>query len=353
MVLGGTATLLQMLANVLSGIPLVGLVLGALAQVVAWAAYVCLQYTILVVQATAAIPFGSFEVARIDAPLVILFYAVLFGVTYFGIKRTGQLLVSRLWLGIGILALATMFVWTTALASPDPRTRISFIAASEGDATFIRTGDDYRILINGTGEPNTLLSFLGNQLPPWDRRLDLVVATHLDNDNLSSLNVVLERYDVGQVLEPPAPARPGVSYDSWRDLLSQRGIASHIAQTGITLMAGESTLQGVYADVNLALRLETAGRTFLFAPTLIDVERKELLASNAELDADVAVLPKEIEKGLVERITPEMMILFLGRRPQDKPTEDTLKLFEGATVLRTDERGTITFILDGEQLHSD
>jgi hypothetical protein len=177
MVLGGAATLLQMLANSFDGLPFVGLIIGALAQVVAWGAYLFLQYTILVVQATASIPFGSFEVARIDMPLVILFYATLFGVTFYGIKRTGQLLLSRVWLGFSILALATIFVWTTALASPDPRTRISFIAASEGDATFIRTGEDYRILINGTGEPSTLLSFLGTQFPPWDRRQDFFTST--------------------------------------------------------------------------------------------------------------------------------------------------------------------------------
>jgi len=94
-----------------------------------------------------------------------------------------------------------------------------FVAAMDGDTTFIRTGDVYRILINGTGEPNTLLSFLGNQLPPWDTCIDLVVATPLDDDNLSSLNAVLERFDVGQVSEPSEPTRPGVSFVKWRELI--------------------------------------------------------------------------------------------------------------------------------------
>lgn len=350
MLLGGGATMLQMAANVLNAVPLVGLIVGALAQVVAWGAYICLQYTILVVQATVAIPFGSFEVARVDLPLVILFYGLLFGVTGLGVRRAAELLVARLWVPLALLAVATIFVWTTAIAAPDPRTRISFIAASEGDATFIRTRDGFRILVNGTGEPNTLLSYLGGQLPPWDRRIDLVVATHSDNDNLSSLNAVLERYTVGQVVEPPAPARPGVGFAKWSELLSKRGIVSNVAEPDMQLGVGEAKLDVAYAATNTVLRLEVDGKTFLLAPRLTGTEWKELLEGEAELDADVAVLPSEIEKEFLERVTPETVILVVGGRPQDKPRAEMLRLLEGAAVLRTDERGTITWVLDRAQV---
>jgi beta-lactamase superfamily II metal-dependent hydrolase len=272
---------------------------------------------------------------------------------------------------LATLVVATVFVRTSAAAAPDPRTRVSFLASGEGDATFIRTGEDYRILINGTGEPNTLLSFLGEQLPPWDRRLDLVVATHLDNDNLSSLNAVLERYNVGQVVEPPAPARPGVSYEKWRELIETQKFSSHIAEEGTVVRAGEAIIEVVHGDgrrttgdgdgmddgrratvdgSKLILRLTTRGQTFLLAPALDKEERQALLESDADLDADVAVLPNEIEEGWVERVTPDMVVLFVGRRPQDKPTEETVKLLEGVTVLRTDERGTVQYALDGDRV---
>lgn len=358
MLLGGAATMLQMLANALSPIPFVGLIPAALAQVVAWGAYICLQYTILVVQASAAIPFGSFEVARLDVPVVILFYGLLFGITGLGLRRTAGLLVARVWFPVALLAVATIFVWTTALASPDPRTRISFVAASQGDSTFIRTGDDYRILINGTGEPNTLLSFLGNQFPPWDRRIDLVVATHLNNDNLASLNAVLERYSVGQVLAPPAPKSPGVSYEKWRELLGERGIAAHVAGNRMRLAAGklELEVEGMTKDdgrlTNAVLRVSAEGKRFLIAPELTVMEQRELVESGAELGADVAVLPNEIEKRLLERVAPETVILFVGRRPSDKPRAETLKMLEGVTVLRAAERGTVDVVIDEEMVRT-
>jgi beta-lactamase superfamily II metal-dependent hydrolase len=53
--------------------------------------------------------------------------------------------------------------------------------------------------------------------------------------------------------------------------------------------------------------------------------------------------PNKIEKEVLERVTPETVILFVGRRPDEKPRAQTLKLLEEVMVLRTDERGTITY----------
>jgi competence protein ComEC len=355
MVLGGAATLLQMAANWLESISFLNVVIGALAQVIAWGAYVCLQYTILVVQATAAIPFGSFQVTRIDAPLVIAFYAALFVGTRLGVKRATGLFLSRVWIAIALLALITMFVWTTALASSDPRTRISFVAASGGDATFIRTANDQRILINGTREPSTLLSFLGAELPPWDRRLDVIIVTHLDDENLASLNAVLERYSVAQIVEPTQPARPGVSYPKWRELIQSQQSEVIPALQGTKLRAGEATLQVVYPSAEtdtsyVALEMFANGHSFLFAPVLRKSDRAALLQDAAWSDIDIAVLPNELEAEFRAQLNPDAVILFVGTSARDKPAPETLKLLQDLPLLRTDERGAIRYFLDGDKM---
>lgn len=355
MVFGGAATILQVAANALRALPIIPLLLGALAQVLAWGAYVCLQYTILVVQATAAVPFGSFAVERVDAPIVIVFYLVIAITTRLGIRQTIGLFLSRVWVAVALLAVVTMFVYTTAVTAADTRTRISFIAASEGDATFIRTGNDERILINGTNEPSVVLSFLGTQLPPWDRRLDLVIATHVDDDNLASLNAVIERYNVARVIEPHAPARPGVSYAKWRDLINKAEIPVFVATRGVTAHAGESTLQVIYPaeenDVSsVALLLDTSSTSFLLAPALKKTDREKILESDALFDADVAVLPNELENEWIERVTPATVIFFAGPGPRAQPSEETLDVLHASTILRTDQNGTITYILDGDRV---
>lgn len=361
MILGGAATLLQLLANALNAIPLVGLIPAALAQVLAWGAYVCLQYTILVVQATAAIPFGSFEVPRIDLPLVILFYVGLIAVTGLGVKRAAGLLVGRVWIPIAALAVAVMFVWTTALASPDARTRVTFVAAQEGDAALIRIAQDERILIDGTDEPSALLSFLGTELPPWDRRIDMVIATHTDEGNLASLNGVLERYTVGKILEPNAPEHPGASYGKWRELIGKNGIATVTAEGGTMVRAGEVGMEVVYptADpstssgqaggrrtTNVALRVDMRGQVFLFAAGLNQLDRAQMVKDGGLLDADVAVVGSAVEKEWMEAVKPETVVMFVGHKPGEKVAAETLKLIEGTTVYRTDERGWIRYFPD-------
>lgn len=355
MILGGAATLLQMTANWFANIPFLNMVIGAVAQVIAWGAYICLQYTILVVQATAAIPFGSFEVTRVDAPLVIAFYAALFVGTRLGVKRATGLFLSRVWIAIALLALITMFVWTTALASSDPRTRVTFVAASGGDATFIRTANDQRILINGTREPSTLLSFLGAELPPWDRRIDVIIVTHLDDENLASLNAVLERYTIAQIVEPTQPARPGVSYPKWRELIQKQGSEVILAQQATRLRAGEATMEIVYpsADVDtsyVALQMFAHGHSFLFAPALRKNDRAALLNNPAWSDMDIAVLPNELEAEFLEQLQPATIVLFVGKSARDQPAPETLKLLQDVPLLRTDERGTIRYFLDGDKM---
>ncbi len=363
MILGGAATLLQLAANALAAVPLVAVMVGALAQVAAWGAFIFLQYTLLVVEATAAVPFGSFEVARVDLALVVLFYAGLLLVTGLGVRRALGLVLAQAWTAVALLALATMLVWTTALAAPDPRTRVAFVAASSGDATLIRTAEERRILINGTDEPATLLSFLGTQLPPWDRRIDLVVATHLDDENTSSLNAVLERYAVGQVLEPAAPKSPGASYEKWRMLIEQKQLQVIPAEVGTRLRAGEVQIEVVYGTkddaaenaaeglrTNAALRVDAQGQSFLLAPALNQSDRAQMAQDGALFDADLAVFPNAIDEEWVARVTPAAVIFFVGRSPREQPSAETLKRLEGAAVLRTDERGTISYILDGNQV---
>ncbi len=55
MLFGGAAAFLQLCATATTALPLVPLIFGGLAQVIAWGAYVCLQYTILVLESATAL----------------------------------------------------------------------------------------------------------------------------------------------------------------------------------------------------------------------------------------------------------------------------------------------------------
>ena len=58
------------------------------------------------------------------------------------------------------------------------------------------------MLVDGGPEPDRLLIELDRRVPPWDRRIDVVVLTHPHEDHVAGLALLLERYRVGRVFEP-------------------------------------------------------------------------------------------------------------------------------------------------------
>lgn len=81
----------------------------------------------------------------------------------------------------------------------------------QGDSIFI-DAPDMQVLVDG-GPGDVVLEKLSSVLPPWDRSIDVMIATHPHADHVEGLNAVREAYDVGTVYangevydEPPAVA---------------------------------------------------------------------------------------------------------------------------------------------------
>lgn len=91
------------------------------------------------------------------------------------------------WLVLGILLVVTLFIWGIELRS-DRRGElmVSFLDVGQGDAIYIEAPNGNQVLIDG-GRGRQTLRALGRVMPFWDRSLDLVVATHPDQDHIGGL----------------------------------------------------------------------------------------------------------------------------------------------------------------------
>ena len=78
------------------------------------------------------------------------------------------------------------------------------------------------MLVDGGPDPDRLLVQLDSRLPPWDRRIDVVVLTHPHEDHVAGLPLLLERYRVGQVFENGMRG-PGPGYAAWATALERPG----------------------------------------------------------------------------------------------------------------------------------
>jgi competence protein ComEC len=84
--------------------------------------------------------------------------------------------------GIVILALFVLVlcIWYAAWRE-DARGRltVSFLNVGQGDAIYIEAPSGRQILIDG-GQDGSVLRALGSVMAPWDRSLDVVIATSAD-----------------------------------------------------------------------------------------------------------------------------------------------------------------------------
>ncbi len=104
------------------------------------------------------------------------------------------------------------------------------------------------------------------------------------------------------------------------------------------------------------LRLEDGNSSFLFPVALDAVTANKLAAARRIAPATVLLAPSHAGKdsvsaGFVAAANPYAVVVSVGAgNANGDPQKDTLDLFTGRTVLRTDERGAIVFATDGEQL---
>jgi len=80
---------------------------------------------------------------------------------------------------------------------PSDSADIFFLNVGQGDSELIQKGN-FQILIDG-GPDDSVLTELGDIMPLSDRKIDVIVLTHPHADHLAGLNLILERYEVGQI----------------------------------------------------------------------------------------------------------------------------------------------------------
>lgn len=114
-----------------------------------------------------------------------------------------QLLLSKIKLkhGLGFLALLTSLIWLSVFSFSDQKLKIVFCDVGQGDAILIQKGEN-QILIDG-GPNNKVLDCLANNMPFWDRTIEIVALTHPQADHLTGIIPVMERYKVDYFLAGP------------------------------------------------------------------------------------------------------------------------------------------------------
>ena len=118
---------------------------------------------------------------------------------------------------VAIASGASAYVWYEN--QRPPVLEIYVIPLKSGQAIFIRTPEDKRILIDG-GPNSEIIGHISTILPFYSRRIDTVLLTKTDSNHVSGLVDMVERYDVGEVIVP-AITPEGLGFASSSDQVYQ------------------------------------------------------------------------------------------------------------------------------------
>jgi competence protein ComEC len=209
-------------------------------------------------------------------------------------------------------------------------------------------------------------------MPWWDRRIDVVVATHPDADHVGGLFDVLERYEVSYILES------GVAHDTpqaeslftavTREVGS--GAQQLLARRGqIVDLGGGAYAQILFPDRNVS-GLET--NTASIVMRIVYGQTSFLLSGDSPIVIEeylVALDGKKLQSTVLKAghhgsrtstsplfvgfVSPEWGVFSRGcDNEYGHPHQEVVALFEqfGVSTKDTCEDRTVTFVSDGTQV---
>ena len=236
----------------------------------------------------------------------------------------------------------------------------------QGDAMLITTPGNQRILIDG-GPDLTVLERLGEELPFFDRTIDLLVLTHSDADHVTGFPEIMRRYDVKKVLMTGA-AKDSPIYSAFLDELRASGTQIIIAESthDIDLGAGVrldilwpiNSLLGAQVkksnNASIVAKLTWKDHEILLTGDIEERVEEALLKAGLDLRADVLKVPHHGSKtssstGFLLAVQPKTALISVGQDNRfGHPRPEILARYEalGIPVRRTDEEGRVEVVFD-------
>jgi len=243
---------------------------------------------------------------------------------------------------------------------------VAFLDVGQGDAVFIEAPNGNQMLIDG-GRNRSVLRELSRVMSFYDRSIDVVLATHPDEDHVGGLPDVLKRFNVEFFFEP------GVIHDTntYKELLrivSVKDIKHILARRGMKIDLGDGVVVDIlFPDRDVSNIESNAGSVVLrirYGETEVmltgdspqAIEKYLVSLDGARLQSDVLKVGHHGSKTssadiFLAAVLPSFAVVSAGRdnRYGHPHTEVLEALTEvNARVLSTYKDETIIFTSNGE-----
>lgn len=274
---------------------------------------------------------------------------------------------------------------------PDKNLHLVFCDVGQGDAILISQGEA-QVLIDGGSpvESGKLLNCLSSKISFWDRKIELLVNSHPEEDHFGSLPEILKRYRVNTFLNNGFDNPQSWRFAEFQKELIDKKICSKKATAlesfrikdiyfdilwpGTTDQNSQNREQVHFYDQkpncqkpnfessdqslnqnSIVLHLRF-GQFDLLLPGDLPSEVEQILAWRKKLP-QVEILKithhgskESTSEELLVATRPKLAIISVGENHFGHPTEEVLKRLSdyGINYLRTDQEGTIELVTDGK-----
>jgi len=344
MTVGGLALILGM----------IWLPLGKITAPLAWP---FVLFTIRAVELFGKIRRGLLILGDIGILWVILFYVLLFGLTFYWSRARGLITALKPIPIISVLGILTIVTWRSALSTPDALLHMTHLDVGTGDAILIQSPGGRFVLINGGPSASLLSDGLGRRLPPFYRQLDWLIIASPASEQIDALPRTLERFPPDKILWT-GPDSPSRAADYLRKTLIKLEIPITLAERGHTLDLGDSIdLRVISAGKRGAILLLEWNNYRALLPLGAHEDDYELLRMGQNIGPVTVLLLADNGYVLlnppewINNLNPQLVLLSVAPDdPSGLPNRETLDALGGYSLLRTDQHGWIHISTDGNQM---
>ncbi len=241
--------------------------------------------------------------------------------------------------------------------------KVIFLDVGQGDSILISQGS-YQMLIDGGRDGKLLLNKLGKYVPFWDRNIEVMLATHPDQDHIAGLINVLSSYNVKTIIKTGDQSETqtykrfqnDIANEKAENVEAKRGvvvkfpggaeaeIAYPFSETG-DILDRESNSGSVIVKINYG------ENSFLLTGDFPKEKEQELISSGFDISSKVLKVAHHGSKystsiEFLEKVNPTQAVISVGKdNSYGHPSGEVLNLLKekNINILRTDEKGDIIY----------
>ncbi len=264
-------------------------------------------------------------------------------------------------IGSGVLGFNWQNVFSFAgfYADKSQGLSVSFIDVGKADAIYI-TCDGYSILVDA-GEEITAEAVCTYLDRYKTKELDLLVATHPDNDHIGGMEKVINTYMVKEFWQPKLKADmipDTTSYKNMMLALEENSVAVKNPNKDYSVNFGDLKVTVLspdreYSNTNdssIVLMLEYFDTKYLLMGDAENDAEQRLVENFGEaLKADVLKVSHHGSNNgtgnlLLQYVSPEYVVISVGENTNNLPSKACIQRLENSNceIMRTDLQGTIT-----------